>query len=505
MGLPVLSLEAARLSLRSTPPTAKGSDLSAEVLNRRLLDLLIEERALHGHGSAAEIDAKVGRTEGYLGRVLRGEIGLQTEMLFRVLNVLEVDPSAFFAAVVGLRFDPRICLHRLRRSLANVAESPSIALADNLWQRLQQLAKQQPHPSGETSPEEPWLDDLSTVDEQRFSDPATASQPMVALLRRALRQAEAAPQVATARHALARALGVAASIERLHAVPRRAARLLDAAFALLEDTAAGTTSLLYAELLERACYQLADPSDDAPGDDTSAVELALQATEIHLRRGHLAGVGRCLVVRAVVAYRRGQCNASLDLYRAALRYLPPSAWQNRFAAWQGRGLCHLQLGDLAAAEACAQRAADVHLTGEGLHWWRLRWLQAEIAYRRGDLERAERWYRRCQGAFDDADQPRDVAQLAMHLTKVLLAAHKMPQVRQVAAGCMALLKPLQQHKEIRALLEELARRALTSELTLPWLEKAAQTLDRTPDRRADRSVERRADRPVERRVERRPR
>lgn len=488
-----LTLEAARESLASEPPPTHGPWQAAKLVLQRTLHKLIEERALHGHRSAAKIDLQLGRSEGYLGRVLRGEIGLQAEMLFRILYTLQVDPVAFFASVLGLHVDPRSCLQRLRRGLAETREKPTIALPRDLWRRLQRLspgrrskpssgdASSDDTSSDDTSPDatssgdtssDPTLSDrLLDADERRFHDPRAAARSLADLLPRVLRQAEARPGDVMTRQLLARGLAVAASTERRHAAPRRAARLLDAALALMQ--APHDSSNLDAEMLERAGYQLADQGDIAP-----ALELARQATDRHLHLGNLAGVGRCFVLRAVVAFHRGDSRAAAELYAAALRYLPPGAWQNRFTAWQGMGLCHLQLGDIDQADACAQQAESLHLSGQGLHWWRLRWLQAEIAFRQQNLERAERLYRQCQGAFDDANLPLDVAQLALHLTKVLLAARKMHQVRTVAAGCMALHRPLRRHGEARALLEDLARRALTCELSSTWLDKAAQQLDR---------------------------
>lgn len=53
--------------------------------------------------SLVEVDRRLGRSEGHLSQVLRGEIGLRYDHLLRVLDVLEVDPATFFAGV----FPPR--------------------------------------------------------------------------------------------------------------------------------------------------------------------------------------------------------------------------------------------------------------------------------------------------------------------------------------------------------------------------------------------------------------
>ena len=472
----------------ATGPPVAGPQPAAETPMQRLLEMLARERALSTHDSVVEIDVQVGRSSGYLGRVLRGEIGLQVDMLFRVLEALEVDPSSFFASLVGFRIEPKTSAQRLMRLLEGASEKPAVPLGDAARQHLERLVDLPPlsetsrAPEADDAPQPTWLDASIDLDERRFSDPAATPKALAVLLERALsdatthsattRDAERQPST---RRALAHGLGVAASVERTHGAPRAAARYLHLALGFCDDP----TCCLYADLMLRLCYQLGDQ-----GELGDAHELTRQAVEVYLCRGDLAGVGRALVAQAVMAYRRDQAEVAIRCYTAALRYLPPGAWQSRFAAWQGKGLCHLQLQQIEAADACAQRAVEAHLTRCGLPWWRLVWLQAEVAYRRGELERAETLYRQCQEAFDAARRPLETAQLALHLSKVLLASGKLAELCRVAAGTMALVRPLKRHPHAATVLEDLTRRALTSELTTGWLERACQVLDRGPARKA---------------------
>ncbi len=438
-------------------------------LNLRVLERLAQERALHRHGSAAEIDQRIGRSEGYLGRVLRGEIGLQTEMLFRILDVLNIDPSGFFSAVVGLRIRPELALDRLDRLLMERTESPFIPVPADFRARLDALVAKKHRGVEVDEPPPPWIDELNEIDQQRFSDPASTRRKMAHLLVLALEQEEAADATSATRLALVRALGITSSIERVEGRPRHAVGYLIAAFALWDEA----DSLLYAELLERACYQVGDQADYDTG-----LELAFQATEIYVRHGNLVGVGRSLVDRAVMVYKIGTPQETLDLYQAGLRYLPPSAWQNRFAAWQGMGMCHLNLDQVAEADTCARQAAEAHATRSGLNWWRVVWLQAEVAYRLGELERAETLYGQIKDAFEEAGHPLDVALLSLQMARVLLSARKMRQMQRLAASSMSLLRPLRRDKLVCAALHEFTRLTLTGELSIRWIEQASRRIEK---------------------------
>lgn len=438
-------------------------------LNLRVLELLAQERALHGHGSAAEIDQRIGRSEGYLGRVLRGEIGLQTEMLFRILEVLEIDPPGFFSAVVGSKISPQGSLDRLARLLMERVESPFLPVAEDFRPRLDALvAKGRKVGLDDDEPLPSWIDELMKIDERRFSDPVSTRQEMTHLLGLALEGAEAPDATGAAHTALVRALGIASSIERVEGRARHAVEYLKTAFALHDEP----ESLLYAELLERACYQVGDQADYVSG-----MELAWQATEIYVRHGDLAGIGRSMVDRAVMAYKVDTPEATIDLYQAGLRYLPPSAWQNRFAAWQGMGMSYLNLEQVAEADRCARQAAKEHATQSGLNWWRLVWLQAEVAYRLGELDRSEALYRQVKETFEGLGNALDVALVSLQMARVLLAARKMREMQRLAASSMSLLRPLRRDRLACAALHEFTRLTLTGELSIRWVEQASRRIE----------------------------
>lgn len=439
-------------------------------LNRRLIRLLAHERALHGHGSAAAIDQRIGKSEGYLGRVLRGEIGLQSEMMFRVMDVLEIDPAAFFATLTGLKRDPDRCLDHLARGLMGKNETPFIPFPEDFQRQLDVVLAEpmvkstKGHPAVDPSI---WAERLRDLDAQRFVDPEAARDRMVQWLPEIL-QAVTQEADSNLANVLTRALGIAASIERVAGRPRHAVRYLRAALSLESRH----SSPHYAELLQRACYQIGDQ-----GDYATALDMALQATDIYLQAGDLHGVGRSLVDRAVMAFKVETPQATLDLYRAGLRYLPQGAWQNRFAALQGMGMTHLNLDQVGEAERCASLAARAHRTERGLNWWRLVWLQAEIAYRRRDLARAAQLYEQVKGAFEVCGHALDSALLSLQMARVLVASGRLQDMQHLAARTMSLLKPLRRQPVACAVLNEFARLALTGELSVQWIERMSARLE----------------------------
>lgn len=84
-------------------------------MTQRVLQELAAERASHGHGEATRLDRRMNKARGYLGRIIRGDLGLHVETLFEALEVLDVDPADFFGRVTGVRVSPERLLRRLER------------------------------------------------------------------------------------------------------------------------------------------------------------------------------------------------------------------------------------------------------------------------------------------------------------------------------------------------------------------------------------------------------
>ena len=445
--------------------------MQAPVFHHRVLRLLSEERATHGHGTAAVIDRRLGKSEGYLGRLLRGEIGLQVEMLGRVLEVLEVDPADFFARVVGTRIGPLPLVRRLERRLSNSTFAGPSPLDRGLVRRIELLRSKR---SFETSQPPEEGADPGTLDVLCFSDPSAAA----IVARRALGRwasrgetisSEALPPDGGygAVSSMAGLLGVLASVDRIEARFRSAAAALRLGFELLENE----TSSQWAELVQRTAYLMADQ-----GEHRSALDLVRQAGEIHVARHDLPGVGRAQVQKAVFLYHLDELSAARQAYRSGLEYLAPDAWTWRFAAYQGLGLVAFESGRLDGAERWARRAADEHRTAQGQNWWRLRWLEGRVAHARGLLELAESALSEARDGFASRSNPFDLALVSLDLARVLLDQARPHDVRKLTAGMMALLQPLRRHRVATSALHELARASLCGELSIATLDQVARTL-----------------------------
>ena len=455
--------------------------LPTQALNRRILTLLAEERSLHGHGSAALIDHRLGKSEGYVGRLLRGEIGLQVEMLGLALEALDVDPAEFFTRAVGARLVPVRVLRRLERLCLDRDGGRGAFLDPSLLRRIERVAEELPdvaEAGGKgvgrhrvSQEAETELDQtLARLDEICFSEPAAAVSRGLEQLERRLRRIEEGTlgRCSRERVQLARFLGVVASIERLESRYRSSAGGLRRALELLAGTGYGVTE---AEILQRATYLIADQ-----GDHAVAFEVIRQAGELYVLHRYLPGLGQVLIQRAVLHGQAEQWEMAHDSFKAGLEYLQDAPWIWKFSAYQGLGIVELKMDRVEAAMVWARRAATEHRTRRGQNWWRLQWLEGEIARCRGDLETAEQALRRARSGFSTRSNPLDVAVVTLDLAQVLLMGNRMLDVQALAAEMMGLLRQFQRHRMASAALHELARASLTGEVTLGLIRRIGRRL-----------------------------
>ena len=391
--------------------------------------------------------------------------------MFRVLDALELDEAAFFAMLAGTRRDPLRCLDRLARGLKKTTQPPFIPFPKIFQQQIDGFLEGQAEASRPKRPQAlelpPWPARLQDLDRLRFVAPEAARDRIVFWLPEILQGStpEAEPNLAPL---LPKALGVAASIERVAGRARHAAHYLRIALRLETEH----WSPRYGDLLVRACHQLGDQADYE-----TAFDIAQQAMDIYLQAGDLHGVGQALVHRAVMAFKMKTPPLALNLYRAALHYLSDMDWQNRFAALQGSGMVHFSLGQVAEAERYAELAAKTHRTQSGLNWWRLVWLQAEIAYQQHDLDRSNQLFSQTQEAFEARGNTLDSALLFLKRARVSVAGGKLQESQQLAAQSMVLLRPLRFRPRAHAVMNDFARCALMGELTLQRIEHLCARLE----------------------------
>lgn len=464
--------------------------IPTHVLSQRILTLLAEERSLHGHGNAALIDHRLGKSQGYVRRLLRGEIGLQVDMLVRALDVLDVDPADFFTRAVGTGLVPLRVLRRLERLCLDYDLGRGALLDRPLLRRLERVATEPTAstaadaevvteaeegntPAGSRPPAGGSTDEsLRRLDELCFSEPSAAASRALEQVERRLRRLETKGGAAPAgeRIGLARSLGVVASIERLESRFRAAASGLRIALDLLAGTGSG---LGEAEILQRSAYLVADQ-----GDHAVAFEIVRQSGELRMLYRDLPGLGQVLVQRAVLLGHRQEWALSMKTFTAALEYLQEDPWIWRFSALQGLGIVAMKLGDLERASVWARRAAAAHRARRGQNWWRLMWLEGELARCRGDLRTAEQLLRRARDGFSTRSNPLDLAVVTLDLAQVLLMEDRVADVRALVAEMMGLLRQPLRHRMASAALHELARASLTGEVTQVLIRRIGHRLRR---------------------------
>lgn len=388
-------------------------------LTKQVLQELAEERASHGHGSAAGIDERMGKCEGYLGRVLRGEVKLQVQMLFEALEALDADAIDFFARALGVQVRPEHLLRRLERGAASegatILDRIELAVAGEQVEVWVPAEEPGAHPG-----ELPGL--LARLDELRFSEPGEALPLAERAVAGAARRIAAFPDLES-RRLLARALGMLAAVYRIQARFALAARCLRLALTLSAPRELGETR---ADLLQRTCYLLGDQ-----GEYAIAAQVARQASDAFLLLNKPNEIGRSLVDRAIMLNRAGDPKGAIEAYLSSLEYLPPQAWYNRCSVFGGLGGSTWR-GDLTRAGEWASRAVGAHRTREGQNWWRLIWLQGEIALQRSDLEAAESVLRAARRTFAEQDNPFDIAMISLRIAKTL--AHGRQGERDAGAG-----------------------------------------------------------------------
>ena len=436
--------------------------MNPQELTRRVLQELAAERAVYGYGSIAAIDRRMGKGSGYLGRVLRGEVGLQVETLFQALEALDADLVTFFGRVVGAEVSPERLLRRLERQ-GGGRDVPAVL---DRCERL--LAGGTADPGTPVPAAGEITAELARLDEERFSDPvetAKAEAAVEAAARRAARRRD--PE---SLKLLARALGVLAPFYRLRARFAAAARCLRLALRL---SAPADLLEVRADVLQRICYLLGDQ-----GEYRVAAEVARLAFEAYALAEDGAGTGRALVDRAIMLNRAGQPAAAAEAYEHSLKHLPEEAWVNRFSVYQGLGWIHAGRGDLDAARHYAERAAACHRTRQGQNWSRLLWLQGEIAFAGGQPEVAQRALREARAGLVDHGNPFDVALVSLRLAKALFATGEVRQMQRLAAEMLCLLKPLGKHRIASAAVQEFARATLAGEVTLELLDRVFEQVKR---------------------------
>jgi tetratricopeptide (TPR) repeat protein len=133
----------------------------------------------------------------------------------------------------------------------------------------------------------------------------------------------------------------------------------------------------------------------------------------------------------------GRLAPAAKAYELALSYLPKHYWISVTSCYQGLGLIYNKLGQLDQARDAAENAARPHKTREGQNWWRIVWLQGEIALESRDPRSAVQALGQVRDGFIELGNPLDLALVSLRLVKAISMAGQggdhFRQARQVVS------------------------------------------------------------------------
>ncbi len=440
------------------PITASGADVTAQQRIDRVPAALQRRFRAAGHGSITRVEEALSLGTGYFKDQRRpSRRRVDIKVLFRALEVLEVDPADFFADALG----PADAVDGFRSEAAalrrKIKPKPKIlTLIENLTPADGGTAA-----DGETIALAP-LDALTTE----------SPKLVVRRCHLVVRQLQS-PQIPAL-------LGICASAHhlsgRLDAAQVILAEGLDHAEDL-EDPAAIAAAI--GDLVQRASHIVA-----ARGDLERALTLSERATLAYVEIGNLAGIGKTLVDQGIWLRDLGRLERAVSALTSALDdYFPAAGDGADVGQSRATGLLHLalayhQLGEMRAAQQLAEqtRAADDDLYP--LQRGQLIRLRAAIAGCSDQLDEAERLFRQAADVFMPIS-PLDTARTSVELIRVQLLEGRNAGAYATAKAMTRLLEPLKRDRAASEAIADLLRPALAGRgLTVELAGRVSRSLAR---------------------------
>ncbi len=448
-------------------------------IQRRLLDSLYRELRANW-GRIAEVEARLGISDGYLGKLCQGKSGFKLSLFLKSIGALGLEPRTFFSRALEIQPEPEDYLRQL--------EEPGDhdSAFDRMARATLELETAEP-PSADRSATAGAADvaELAACSRQeqlrrlrttrKYRTQAFAGAYLEHLDSLRYDHAEEAARLATrvAVHLIPAlpgrneerlalqclALGVFGSARRLKAefsAASRAVRLaleLSRRVGLLEDRA---------NLLIRASYLLKDF-----GQVDRALALLNEALVAFVRLGSRWGMGRALVEHGRMRCVLGDYeDAVMDLERA-LEHLAGSEEQlSRYhlSAYQFAAYAYEQLGKLDLANEWLERGAKAFKPRHQVDASRLQWLRGRLAFRHGEYQRAEELLRAVGTVLASKEVPGKEALLSLDLISVLLAQGKSREASDLAASLAPLLFRFKNNRIAEAAIVELIGAAVEGRL-----------------------------------------
>ncbi len=423
-------------------------------IHRRLLSSLHREwRASTVRTS--EIEDRLTISDGYLGKLCRGEYRFKLNLFLRAIDALGLDQRSFFSRALELHPEPEDYLwhlegpddtdraflrvvsatHKLETTEPPLAHPGAIATADNVadvaacsrkdqLRRLSTIPKYRNHVFARAY--------LEHLDSLRYDDAELAARLAT---RVGVRLIPALPGPQEDRLALqCLAIGVFGSARRQKGAFATAARALRQALELARRVGLREER---ANLLLRASYVLREF-----GHFNRALALINEALAIFARLGSRWDIGRSLVDHAMMHIYLGEHDDAIMCIKQALDYLEGSeAHLSRYhlAAYQFAAYIYEQDGKLDEAHTWLARGAKSFAPQNALDAAKLQWLRGTLAFRQGEYERAEELLRAAGAVIANREFPGKEAQLALDLINVLLAQGRGQEAADMAIGMAPLL------------------------------------------------------------------
>ncbi len=422
-------------------------------IHRRLLNSLQREwRACIVRTS--EIEDRLKISEGYFGKLCRGQYNFKLNLFLRAIDALGLDQRTFFSRALELHPEPEDYLCQLEdqddadRALPRIAratreletaEPPpahpgATATADNVadvaaCSRKDQLRRLSASPKYRNQVfARAYLEHLDSL---RYDDAELAARLAT---RVAVQLIPALPGPREERLALqCLALGVFGSARRQKGEFATAARALRLALELARRVGLREDR---GNLLLRASYVLSDF-----GHFHRALALLNEALAIFVRLGAEPGIGRALINQGMMRCYLGEYeDAILDLHQARVK-LQGSEYlaRHHLSIYQYLAYAYEQLGMLSDAHEWLEKGAKTFPPTNAVDGARLQWDSGRLAARSGEYERAEALLRSAGATLANKGFPGKEAQVELDLISVLLAQGRGKEASVLASGMAPLL------------------------------------------------------------------
>ena len=445
-------------------------------------------------GKIHEIEGEIAMWQGAVSDLYAGRRPLRLEQLCRILDALELDPATFFRRALGappmaddllvdleVEGDEDRALDRVEagaRELA-AAEPP---LADRMadtgaegvdelvrlaqrehLRRLRTTRRLRTHAFARAY--------LEYLDRLRYDDATRAAKRAEIV---SLRVLPALPGPQEDRLSLqCLALGVFGSARRVKGRFTSASR----AFRLGLELARGHgLRLETAQLLQRASYLTRDL-----GHCDRGLLLLREALEIYIDFDSRQGIGKTLVDRGMLHAYHGQHTEAVPVLQRALEVLDGTAAEiprTHLSAYQVLTYAFEGLGDLEAAEAHLEKGVRDFGSQHRVDQAKLRWLQARLAFRRGDLLRAEVLLRAAWPILTESENALQEAMIIIDLVATLLSQGMLREACVLAHGMAKLLTRFRGNRLAETAIVQLLRDAAEGKLTLEMLEETRAKLEK---------------------------